>query len=364
MDLLQDPTDLNHSSNSEGGLFLEGIRHAKHTTRDQRRDVHILHRNGFSRPQIAVQLGLTEGQVRYAINQPPTPKKKTGRHSKITPEELEYLIEWICATKENRRCRWELIPIKAGLPHLGFYCIRHALRKAGFFRRVARRKPPISEKNQLERLEFAHEHLHWTFEQWAEILWSDETWMTAGNHTRVWVTRRAGEEYDPTCVIEREQRKGGWMFWGCFHGTIKGPGFFWEKEWGSINGKSYREHTIPVIDGWIRLCASRGERLFFMQDNSRAHWAAATRAELEARSIRVIDWPAYSPDLNPIEYVWNKMKDYIQEHFPHKMSYDRLREAVKEAWEAIPTSYLEELINSMRDRCQAVIDANGMHTKY
>lgn len=170
MDLLDDSTDLNYSSDSEGGLFLEEIRHSKHTTHDQRRDIHLLYKNGFTQKQIASQLRLTERQVGYAIHHSPTPKKKTGRHTKITSEELEYLIEWVCATKANRRCRWELIPIKAGLSHLSFYTIRHALRKAGFVRRVARRKPPISEKNQLAQLQFAWEHLNWTLEQWAQIL--------------------------------------------------------------------------------------------------------------------------------------------------------------------------------------------------
>ena len=46
------------------------------------------------------------------------------------------------------------------------------------------------------------------------------------------------------------------------------------------------------------------------------------------------------------------------------MSYDRLREAVKDAWEKVGRFELEELIKSMPERCQAVIDANGLFTKY
>jgi hypothetical protein len=46
------------------------------------------------------------------------------------------------------------------------------------------------------------------------------------------------------------------------------------------------------------------------------------------------------------------------------MSYDQLRKAVSEAWEAVPDSFLLKLLRSMRERCQAVINANGMHTKY
>ena len=62
--------------------------------------------------------------------------------------------------------------------------------------------------------------------------------------------------------------------------------------------------------------------------------------------------------------VWNKMKNYIQEHFREKLGQDALRNAVMEAWNAVETSYLAELVTEMLARCQAVIDANGMQTKY
>jgi transposase len=156
------------------------------------------------------------------------------------------------------------------------------------------------------------------------------------------------------------------MFWGSFNGSVKGPALFWEKDWGSITSESYCQHVVPLIEGWIRLNERQDhpQRLFFMQDNAKAHYAAATRADLQERDIQVINWPPFSPDLNPIEMVWNKMKDYIQEHFGERLSYDALRRAVNEAWEAIEESYLTELLSKMRARCQAVIDANGMHIKY
>ena len=67
---------------------------------------------------------------------------------------------------------------------IGEYAIRSALRRAGYKRYVALRKPPISEKNRQLRLEFALEHLNWTDEQWDAILWSDETWVTPGSHRK------------------------------------------------------------------------------------------------------------------------------------------------------------------------------------
>ncbi len=104
--------------------------------------------------------------------------------------------------------------------------------------------------------------------------------------------------------------------------------------------------------------------LFLMQDGAPGHGAEATLKELHARGIWLIDWPSKSPDPNPIETVWNWMKDYLQKHYPEKMSYEKLWVAVKAAWEAVPDSFLDELIASMPARCQAVIDANGRFTKY
>lgn len=116
--------------------------------------------------------------------------------------------------------------------------------KAGFSRRVARRKPPISERNRQARLRFAIEHIGWTVEDWKKILWSDETWVNGDPHTKTYVIRRAGEEWDPTCIVERHRRRKGWMFWGCFHNNVKGPGIFWEKDRGSIKEETYRQHII------------------------------------------------------------------------------------------------------------------------
>ena len=60
------------------------------------------------------------------------------------------------------------------------------------------------------------------------------------------------------------------------------------------------------------------------------------------------------------------MKDWIEDKYSHidNPTYDNLRIWVKEAWDQLPEEYLEKLWAEMPDRCQAVIDANGMHTKY
>jgi len=241
------------------------------------------------------------------------------------------------------------------------YAIRYALRNAGFKRYVAYRKPPIIEKNRQLRLGNALERVHWPLERYHEILWTDETWVTAGPHRKVWVTRRQDEAYDPTCIVEREQRPKGWMFWGSYSVKYgKGPVLFWEKDWGTITGEKYSEKVVPLVDAWFRLHPGQ----VFMHDNASPHTAQVTRDELTARGISIYTHPPYSPDLNPIENAWNWMKDYIAVNYPAKMSYDRLREAVYAAWEAIPEDFLRERVDTMPIRQQAVIDANGLYIPF
>ena len=123
---------------------------------------------------------------------------------------------------------------------------------------------------------------------------------------------KIGEEVDINCITEKLRKDLSWMFWGCIAGTEQSASLFWEKEWGTITSDTYSQRIVPLIHGMV----SMKPQLSVMQDNAPAHASAATMNELRERSITTINWPPFSPDLNPIEHVWGGMKDYIQYHYP------------------------------------------------
>jgi Transposase len=132
-------------------------RRREYTSRDDRIRARTLREIGWTYSAIARHTGLIFSQARYASNNPPTPRKRSGRPSFLSEKTVKQIIDWICVSAANRRSRWDQIPQKLGLD-IRYYCIRYALRKAGFSRYLARRKPPISERNRQARLAFTLEY--------------------------------------------------------------------------------------------------------------------------------------------------------------------------------------------------------------
>ena len=123
------------------------------------------------------------------------------------------------------------------------------------------------------------------------------------------------------------------MFFGIISGRYgKGRGLFWQKEWKTITTTTYCEHSLPIVCNYM----FNYPGLSFQQDGGPGHNAKATIKYLNSWNIFPIFWLAFSPDLSPIETIWNRMKDILQKLDPEvHRNYQRLRQAVIDAWDSI-----------------------------
>ena len=102
----------------------------------------------------------------------------------------------------------------------------------------------------------------------------------------------------------------------------------------------------------------------FQQDNARSHTARIIVAYFNNQNIRTLPWPSVSPDLSPIEHLWDELDRRLRVRNVPPATPDELFAVLQEDWETIPRQTIQHLIASMPRRCRAVIQANGGHTRY
>uniref|UniRef100_A0A3Q2CQZ7 Tc1-like transposase DDE domain-containing protein n=1 Tax=Cyprinodon variegatus TaxID=28743 RepID=A0A3Q2CQZ7_CYPVA len=110
-----------------------------------------------------------------------------------------------------------------------------------------------------------------------------------------------------------------------------------------------------------RLC---GNDWVFQRDNAAVHNARLTKEFFQENNITLLDHPACSTDLNPIENSWGWRAREVYKNGHQFQTVDALREAILNTWSNVPTSLLETLASSMPKRLFEVINKNGGATHY
>ena len=100
----------------------------------------------------------------------------------------------------------------------------------------------------------------------------------------------------------------------------------------------------------------------FQHDNDHKHTARLVKQRIDEQDFQSLWWPAQSPDLNPIEHLWQDVDTSLKNSRPSKK--EELFQGVNDAWSSISIGRCRTLVQSMGRRCQAVIDAKGGPTKY
>ena len=245
---------------------------------------------------------------------------------------------------------------------LGLECsartTRRRLDEAGLHGRVARSEYPFDESDIRRRLAFAEGYAGWSTADWERVIFSDETHIEVYGRSRVWVQRPETAAFDPDYITNRMVHSDRVSLWGCFCARGIGQAEIFVGEFDAAKYVDILQHSLiqTALHFYPR------EPWYFQQDNAPQHTSRLVRRWFHNHGVTLLDFPPYSPDLNPIENLWGILKPRVEAHLAREIS--EVEQVLREEWEGLDTALLASLAHSMPARCAAVVASRGHRAPY
>ena len=301
-------------------------------------------------------------------------RPRSGRPRKIDKQTRDYLVD--IAFHESPRIQWRSLT-RIAAEEIGEDVHKRSVQR--LFAQMNMRKwkclrrPALLPEHADKRLAWAqlYNPTDYPSARWKIVKWSDECYVERGVGVRdEWVFCRSSERLDPANVQERPTPHGiKQMFWASF-------GYECQTDLVAMEGDPLSERLgvtsqvyLEVLKEHLPMILNPGD--IFMQDGAGIHRARIVKQWFREEGIELMDWPPYSPDLNPIKNLWAMLKEAIHKKYPElefatktDENLDLLIRAAQECWAEMGDTLLYRLSDTMPRRVQAVLDAEGWYTKY
>lgn len=287
-------------------------------------------------------------------------KPRNGRPKKLSNREIKEIAKDV---KKNPTSSAVKIAEKISQTNektVSASTVRRALHSCGLHGRVPRKKPNISEVNRKKRLEFAKLHQNKTIDFWNNILFTDESkFEIFGTMRKSKIWRTKNTELQSQNIIKTTKHGGGSvMVWGCMASAGVGDLVFIESTMDRYDYLNILKNHLPSSVSQLNLQMP----WTFQQDRDPKHTARIVKEWLLYNVPKQLHSPPQSPDLNPIEHLWEELDRRIRKR--NITNKDSLKTALLEEWRNIKEDTTRNLVFSMPRRLKAVIKAKGAVTKY
>ncbi|GFX02840.1 transposable element Tcb2 transposase [Trichonephila clavipes] len=220
--------------------------------------------------------------------------------------------------------------------------VARRLRGGGLFARRPVVCVPLTRQHLTARLQWCREHHNWTEQDWACVLFSDESRFSLSSDCRrqlIW--RESGTAYRPENIQEKDRYPTcSIMVWAGI--MINGHTRLHVVANGTMTDQRYIDE---VLLPHVRLFRGAvGDKFVFMDDNATCHRTLAVQDCLDSEGIQRLVWPARSPDLNPIENVWDALGRQVAGRNYPPTNKNTLIRALTEEWDKLPQQLLDNVV--------------------
>jgi transposase len=339
-----------------------------HLSPEKRARIATLLEEGYSTRQIADREGLSHTAVwkigkRAEKYHTYRDLPRSGRPRRFTEREERKIVRLV----KSGKCE-TAVDVQSQLRaeedvNVSTNTLRRIFQRHDLVARVKRKKPLLTRAHRRRRLTFAQEHKDWTTDDWRRVVWSDESkFQLFGSDGRKWYWKTLGQPLNDRSIKPTVKYGGGnIMVWGCL--TARGLGNLCRID-GRLDGKLYREILDKEFKGTLNSYKMNRSGVIFQQDNDPKHTAKLTLKWFQTNRIERLEWPSQSPDLNPIEHVWNEVDRRLR-HLPSKItSKDDLWEKLQDVWKGVELDFCVKLIETMPERVRDVLKAKGGYTRW
>jgi transposase len=236
--------------------------------------------------------------------------------------------------------------------------VRRRLDEVGVHGRVQQEEHAFSDETLRSRIAFADGYSRWNEDDWARVVFSDETHFYLGHHGREYVQRPVGAALEPKYTLHTERLKGKVSLWGCICAGGLGHA---ELYVDALDARRYQSILALNLVSSAHQFWPSGQ-WWYQQDNWTVHTAGTSQAWFHNHGIDLIDWPAWSPDLNPIENLWSDLKRRVYAHHPQTM--EELEHWIGKEWAATDLDFISHICRSMPQRLLLLRENHGHKISY
>ncbi|GFV95340.1 transposable element Tcb2 transposase [Trichonephila clavipes] len=225
-----------------------------------------------------------------------------------------------------------------------------------------RNRRTTAQQHRTARFQWCREHHNWTEQNWACLLFSDESRFSLSLDCRrqlIW--RESGTAYRPENIQEKDRYPTcSIMVWAGI--MINGRTCLHVVANGTMTGQRYIDEVLLPHDRL--LCVAVGDKFVFMDDKATCQRTLAIQDCLDSEGIQRLVRPARSLDLNPIENVWDALgRQVAGRNYPPTNKKTLIR-ALTEEWDQLPQQLLNNVVQSMVRRVECCITLHGGHIPY